>query len=94
MARATSPPFWNRVTRLTAVLVCVWLAASLVGPWFARSLDVWHWFGMPLGLWWAAQGGLVMYLVIIVVYVRRMDALEDEYLQRDETSARPGSDAP
>jgi putative solute:sodium symporter small subunit len=71
-----SPAYWPRVRRVTAVLLVVWLLATVVGPWFARDLAQVHWFGFPLSFWAASQGALLVYLAIIVVYSLWMDRLE------------------
>lgn len=80
--------FWSRTKRLTAWLLAIWLLINLAVPWFARDLDKLHGFGFPLGYWLAAQGALLMYLVIIVVYVRFMDRLDARYLEA--TAERSG----
>lgn len=82
--------FWSRTIRLTALLLLAWLGVNLVVPWFARDLDRVHVLGFPLAYWLAAQGMLLLYLLIIVVYAHRMDRLEAQYrsAERDgETGA-------
>jgi putative solute:sodium symporter small subunit len=68
--------FWLRVKSLTAALLGVWLFVTLAAPWWARELNALTWFGFPLGFWLVAQGALLVYLGIIVVYVLAMDRLE------------------
>jgi putative solute:sodium symporter small subunit len=76
--------FWASTKRLTAWLLAAWLLVNLLAPWFARDLNMIKVGGFPLGFWIAAQGALIAYLVIILVYVWRMDRLEASYL--DEAS--------
>jgi putative solute:sodium symporter small subunit len=78
--------FWRSTKRLTAALLLAWLALNLIGPWFARDLDRLRAFGFPFGFWVAAQGALLLYLLIIVVYVRCMDRLEARYLRSAQVS--------
>lgn len=78
--------FWNSTRYWTIGLLVAWLAVNLAVPWFARDLDRWQIFGFPLGYWLAAEGALLIYLLIIVIYVVVMDRLEDA-LQRDEGEA-------
>jgi putative solute:sodium symporter small subunit len=82
---------WRRTRRLTALLLAMWLLATLVSPWFARSLNARHIAGLPLGYWLAAQGLLVFFLLIIVVYVIWMDRLEARF--RSASPASEGSKA-
>ena len=84
MSSAARQHFWQRTLRLTLGLLGCWLAVNLLVPWFARDLQGWRGFGFPIGYWLAAQGALLAYLLIIVVYVVVMDRLEDRYLAGDE----------
>ena len=85
--------FWSRTKRLTLVLLAVWLLASLVVPWFARDLDAVRSFGFPMSYWLAAEGALLLYLAIIVIYVVAMDRLEAGYLLAERDSdPEPGSE--
>lgn len=66
--------------RLTQGLLAAWLLVTLAAPWFARDLNGLSGFGFPGGFWLAAQGALVLYVLIIVVYASGMDRLENRYL--------------
>jgi putative solute:sodium symporter small subunit len=76
--------FWARTKMLTGVLLGAWLGVNLLVPWFARDLNSVHAFGFPLGYWLAAEGSLLVYLLIIVVYVVAMDRLEARCLVDDD----------
>ena len=87
--------FWARTKRLTLALGLVWLAVNLAVPWFARELNAWQLFGLPLGYWLAAEGALFIYLAVIVVYALAMDRLEAGYLaQRKAAGAAASEDHP
>jgi putative solute:sodium symporter small subunit len=83
---------WRRTRRVTALLLAVWLSANLAGPWLARPLNGVHLAGLPLGYWLAAQGFLLLYLVIIVAYVVWMNRLEARF--HDQLPSAPDSRAP
>jgi putative solute:sodium symporter small subunit len=84
--------FWSRTLKLTAVLLALWLAVCVMAPWFARDLDAVRGFGFPLGYWLAAQGLLLCFLALIVVYVWAMDRLEARYLDGGEdATGGPGA---
>ena len=74
--------FWSRTKRLTTVLLLAWLLINLIVPWFARDLDGLHAFSFPAGYWLAAEGALLLYLLIVVIYVWAMERLDAQYLQR------------
>ena len=87
MSTASGHRFWLQARRLTGALLVVWLAVNLLLPWFARDLNAWRAFGFPLGYWLTAEGALLVYLAIIVVYVVAMDRLEAAYLAGEEVAA-------
>jgi putative solute:sodium symporter small subunit len=82
MSEAARHTFWKSTLRLTAGLLVAWLLVNLLVPWFARDLHELQGFGFPLGYWLAAEGALLLYLLIIVCYVGLMDRLEARYLER------------
>lgn len=68
--------YWRHVQAITAGLLLVWFVVSFVVSYFARDLDF-AFFGWPFSYWVAAQGGLIVYGLIIAVYawyVNRLDA--------------------
>ena len=76
---------WRRTRRLTLVLLAVWFAVTFVVAWYARELNV-DFFGWPLSFYMGAQGSLVVYLAIVIVYSRAMTRL-DRQLDADEGAA-------
>ena len=74
---------WRRRMRVTAWLIAVWFAVTFGVSFFARELDVVV-FGWPLSFWVAAQGALLVYMALVVVYAIRMGRLDEE---RDDASA-------
>ena len=86
--RAARARHWRRTLRLTAALLVAWFVVGFGVTWFARDLDF-PFFGWPFSFWVAAQGGIVVFVVLIAVYARRM-ARNDRRLA-DET---PAADVP
>lgn len=80
MTQSPMGGFWPATKRLTASLLAIWLIVNLFGAWFARDIDRWLGQRLGVGLWVVAQGALLLYLVIIVIYVTAMDRLEEGYL--------------
>ena len=79
MIDAAGQRLWHQTRQLTAGLLLVWLLVSLGGAWFARGLNSVTMLGFPLGFWVAAQGALLAFLIIVVVYTVCMDRLEARY---------------
>jgi putative solute:sodium symporter small subunit len=66
---------WRGTLRLTAALLVAWFAVGFGVTWFARDLDF-PFFGWPFSFWVAAQGGVVVFVAVVVVYARRMKRLD------------------
>jgi putative solute:sodium symporter small subunit len=93
MSDAAGQRLWHQTRQLTAGLLLAWLVVSLAGAWFARGLNSVSMLGFPLGFWIAAQGALLAFLLIVVVYAVCMDHLEARYqAERDACdAAAPGA---
>ena len=76
--------YWRKTRRLTFGLLVIWVFITFVLSWYAKELNAFSLFGFPLGFYMAAQGSLVIYLVIIWYYNRRMRQLEKEFGIDDE----------
>ena len=70
---------WRRVRRMTGWLLAVWLLATFCIIFFPRELSGLSIFGWPLSFYMAAQGSLIVYVVLIYVYAKRMRKLDLEY---------------
>ena len=76
--------YWRATQRVTALLLVVWAAASFLPGWFAGELNAFSFFGWPLGFYMAAQGALIVFLLIVWVYDRRMTRLERRWGHGEE----------
>ena len=70
--------YWQRNVSLTGVLLAIWFVATFVVSWFARELNEIVIIG-PLGFYMWAQGALIIYVVIIWFYAKRMNEMDKEY---------------
>ena len=71
--------YWSRNLRLTAVLLLIWFVATFVMAWYAVPLAEINFFGWPLSFYMAAQGSLIIYVLVIWFYARSMRKLDLEY---------------
>jgi len=70
--------YWRKNLRITSVLLAIWFVVTFVVAYFARDLSF-SFFGWPFSFWVAAQGALVVYMVIIGYYARTMNRLDQEH---------------
>ena len=71
--------YWRRNLTLTLTLLSVWFGVTFIGGYFARELNTLSFMGFPLGFYLFAQGSLLIYLVIIVIYVFAMNRLDRQF---------------
>ena len=72
--------YWRRNLRLMAVLLTIWALVSFgAGIIFVEPLNNISFIGFPLGFWFAQQGSIIVFIILIAVYVWRMDKLDAEY---------------
>jgi putative solute:sodium symporter small subunit len=70
--------YWKKNLNLTIVLLAIWFVVTFVMAYFARELSF-NFFGWPFSFYMSAQGSLIIYVVIIWYYAKRMRQLDVEY---------------
>lgn len=74
---AANARYWRAVVRLTLVLLAIWALLGLgCGVLFADWLNGVRLGGFPLGFWFAQQGAIVGFVLLILVYVLAMRRLD------------------
>jgi putative solute:sodium symporter small subunit len=77
--------YWKANIRLMAVLLAIWFIVSFgAGIIFADALDNIRFFGFKLGFFFAQQGAIYVFVVLIFYYAWRMNRLEREYDVHEE----------
>jgi len=80
MNEAQRRQYWRRNLRLMAVLLTVWALVSFgAGIIFVEPLNNISFIGFPLGFWFAQQGSIITFVILIGIYVWRMDKLDSEF---------------
>jgi len=92
--RAAIDRYWRQNLRIMAVLLAIWAFVGLgCGILFADVLNGFHLGGFPLGFWFAQQGSIVVFVLLILVYCVLLNRLDDrhheeiERIRRDSESA-------
>lgn len=72
--------YWKANLRYVSLLLIVWFAVSFgAGILFKEALDRFQLAGFPLGFWFAQQGSIYVFVVLIFVYVRLMNRLDKKF---------------
>ncbi len=74
-----SEQYWKINLRYLGILLGIWFLVSFgASVLFVDLLDQVRVFGFKLGFWFAQQGAIYVFVVIIFVYVRLMNRLDRE----------------
>jgi putative solute:sodium symporter small subunit len=72
--------YWRENLSVLAKLLVIWFAVSFgAGILFVDVLDKFTFFGFKLGFWFAQQGSIYVFVVLIFVYMAKMNALDKKY---------------
>ena len=71
--------YWRRTLNLTIVLLAIWFVVTFVMAFFAVELHSIVIAGFPVSFSMAAQGSLIIYVVLIWYYAHKMGQLDREY---------------
>ncbi|MEM5564971.1 DUF4212 domain-containing protein [Psychroserpens sp. AS72] len=72
--------YWKENLRYLIVLLVIWFVVSFgCGILFREELDAFRLGGFKLGFWFAQQGSIYVFVILIFVYVRLMNKLDKKY---------------
>jgi putative solute:sodium symporter small subunit len=72
--------YWKENLKYLLILLSIWFAVSYgAGIIFKQALDSIKLGGFPLGFWFAQQGSIYIFVILIFVYVRLMNKLDKKY---------------
>lgn len=84
--KAALARYWRTNITIMAVLLTVWAVAGLgCGVLFADKLNAFHLGGYPLGFWFAQQGAIIVFVLIILTYCILLNRLDKKH--QDELKA-------
>ena len=71
--------YWRKTMAVTVLLLFVWFCVTFVTSFFSEWLNQWSFVGLPLGYFFAAQGVLLVYLLLIAIYALWMNRLDRRF---------------
>ncbi len=72
--------YWKKNLRTLLILLVIWFVVSFgFGIILVEPLNQFHLGGYPLGFWFAQQGSIYSFIILIFVYVVRMNRLDREF---------------
>ncbi|WFL78981.1 DUF4212 domain-containing protein [Altererythrobacter arenosus] len=77
---ASAGAYWKANIRLLVTLMAIWFLVSFgAGILFRPFLDQFMIGGFPLGFWFAQQGSIYVFIVLIFYYAWKMKKIEREF---------------
>jgi len=72
--------YWKANLKLMGILLAIWFFVSYVcGIIFVNELNTIHFAGFKLGFWIAQQGSMYVFLVLILIYAKKMNSLDKKF---------------
>lgn len=86
--------YWKKNLRLLAILLTIWFIVSFgFGILWVDQLNTIQLGGFQLGFWFAQQGSQYVFVILIFIYVYRMNKL-DKHFKFDEEDDKNPADQP
>jgi len=76
--------YWKENLKLIAVCLVIWFTVSFgFGIFLVEQLNEFNFGGFKLGFWFAQQGAIYSFLILIFFYIYRMNQLDKKYQVND-----------
>ena len=83
--------YWRANVRLLLILLAVWFTVSYgFGILLVDWLNRFSLFGFKLGFWWAQQGSIYVFVILIFVYVALIGRIDRKFGVDDSDTAGDG----
>lgn len=80
MSKENMKAYWKENLKYLAILLSIWFLVSYVcGIFLVDYLNTIKIAGFKLGFWFAQQGSIYVFIILIFVYVKLMNALDRKY---------------
>ncbi len=77
--------YWRANLKILIILLSIWFLVSFgFGIIFSDSLDQYQIGGFKLGFWFAQQGSIYLFVVLIFIYVHLMNKLDKKYKDHND----------
>ena len=80
MKENTQQKYWKENLKYLAILLSIWFTVSFgFGILLVDQLNAIKIGGFKLGFWFAQQGAIYVFVILIFVYIRLMNRLDKKY---------------
>ncbi len=72
--------YWKENLKYLTILLSIWFLVSFVcGILLVEELNTFKLGGFKLGFWFAQQGSIYVFVILIFVYIKLMNKLDKKY---------------
>lgn len=80
MVTENQKKYWKKNLKYLAILLSIWFLVSFVfGILLVDELNTIRMGGFKLGFWFAQQGAIYVFVILIFIYIRLMNKLDKEF---------------
>ena len=78
--------YWNENIRILIFLLSIWFLVSFgFGILLSDWLDKFQIGGFKLGFWFAQQGSIYVFIILIFIYIHLMNKLDKKYFGKQNS---------
>jgi len=79
-SKENAKAYWKENIKYVLILLVIWFLVSYgAGIIFKDALNSIRFGGFKLGFWFAQQGSIYVFVILIFVYIRLMNKLDKKY---------------
>jgi putative solute:sodium symporter small subunit len=83
--RNLNKEYWRANLKIVSALLLVWFVVSFgFGILWSETLDQIQIGGFKLGFWFAQQGSIYVFVILIFIYVFLMNRLDKKYFESND----------
>ena len=80
MKSKKSKDYWRKNLKYLIILLTIWFTVSFgFGVILVDQLNTFQFFGFKLGFWFAQQGSIYVFVILIFVYIYLMNRLDKKF---------------
>jgi len=84
LSKEKAAEYWARTSKLMWIILFLWFVFSFGVHFFAPGLNSIRILGFPLGFYMAAQGSLIVFVVLIFWNASAQNKIDEEFGVEDE----------
>lgn len=84
MSDQNSDLWWSRTRNLMFTMLFLWAVFGYVVHMFVNTLNETVIFGFPLGFYMAAQGSLIVFVIMLFWFAARQDSIDRQHGMAEE----------